>query len=137
MTIIRLDPTAAHARLSGDERAVLIDVRSRVEHEYVGHPPGALHVAWSEWPAWQPFADFAVRVRAALEAAGHSEPEAVPLFMLCRSGGRSLAAAEALVAAGFASVHNVEEGFEGIKDAQGHRNTVNGWRARGLPWVQT
>jgi len=137
MTIIRLDPSAAKARLNDDERAVLIDVRSRVEHEFVGHPPGALHVAFSEWPEWRPFPDFAARVRAALAAQGQAEPETLPVFLLCRSGGRSLAAAEALVAAGFVSVHNVEEGFEGAKDAEGHRNTIDGWRARGLPWVQT
>lgn len=137
MTIIRLDPTAAHARLGDEQRGVLIDVRSRVEHEYVGHPPGALHVAFSEFPDWRPVPDFAERVRSALAAAGHADPQAVPVFMLCRSGGRSLAAAEALVAAGFVSVHNIEEGFEGVRDAEGHRNTIDGWRARGLPWVQT
>jgi hypothetical protein len=30
----------------------------------------------------------------------------------------------------------VLEGFEGDKDAQGHRSTVGGWRLAGLPWVQ-
>ncbi|HYK14781.1 MAG TPA: rhodanese-like domain-containing protein, partial [Burkholderiales bacterium] len=31
----------------------------------------------------------------------------------------------------------VLEGFEGDRDAGGHRNTTGGWRARGLPWSQS
>ena len=32
---------------------------------------------------------------------------------------------------------NIAEGFEGDKDENGHRGTLNGWRFRGLPWQQT
>lgn len=133
----QLDPAAAHARLAADREAVLVDVRSRMEFDYVGHPVGALHVPWSEWPAWQPDPGFAEAVGQALRALGREPPEATPLLLLCRSGARSAAAARALVGAGFREVYNVAEGFEGRRDAAGHRSTLDGWRFRGLPWEQT
>ena len=38
--------------------------------------------------------------------------------------------------AGYPQAYNVLEGFEGDRDADGHRKTVGGWCAAGLPWVQ-
>ena len=38
--------------------------------------------------------------------------------------------------AGFANCYNVLEGFEGDKDADGHRGTIGGWKVAGLPWIQ-
>jgi hypothetical protein len=37
---------------------------------------------------------------------------------------------------GYARAFNVLEGFEGDKDAAGHRGTVGGWKVAGLPWIQ-
>ena len=53
-----------------------------------------------------------------------------PVLLICRSGVRSLAAGEALEAAGFAQVINVVEGFEGPLDEDFHRGTLGGWRYR-------
>jgi rhodanese-related sulfurtransferase len=58
-------------------------------------------------------------------------------MFLCRSGGRSHNAAALAKQNGYTEVYNVLEGFEGDKDAHGHRNTVGGWRKAGLPWVQS
>jgi len=58
------------------------------------------------------------------------------IHFLCRSGARSMAAAQAAQAAGFPQVFNVAEGFEGNPDAEGHRGVVAGWKAEGLPWRQ-
>jgi rhodanese-related sulfurtransferase len=52
------------------------------------------------------------------------------ILFLCRSGRRSVAAAEAASRLGFRNVYNVTEGFEGV---QGHGN---GWRAYDLPWAK-
>jgi rhodanese-related sulfurtransferase len=60
-----------------------------------------------------------------------------PILLLCRSGKRSALAAEAAKKAGFTDVFNVLEGFEGEIDAQQHRGGADGWRHRGLPWVQS
>jgi rhodanese-related sulfurtransferase len=58
------------------------------------------------------------------------------IYFICRSGQRSLAAAQAAQAAGFPHAYNVAEGFEGGVDAQGHRGVAAGWKAKGLPWRQ-
>jgi rhodanese-related sulfurtransferase len=58
-------------------------------------------------------------------------------MFICRSGARSHGAAAAAAAAGYSQAFNVLEGFEGDKDAYGHRNTVGGWRVAGLPWIQS
>jgi rhodanese-related sulfurtransferase len=58
------------------------------------------------------------------------------VLLLCRSGGRSRAAAIALTGAGFKACYNIVEGFEGDRDGLGHRGSVGGWKAAGLPWRQ-
>jgi rhodanese-related sulfurtransferase len=59
-----------------------------------------------------------------------------PILFICRSGGRSRAAAAALTAAGYRRCYNVAEGFEGNPDPERHRGKTGGWKAAGLPWVQ-
>jgi rhodanese-related sulfurtransferase len=58
------------------------------------------------------------------------------ILLLCRSGKRSAAAADALTKAGFSQVFNVAEGFEGDIDANRRRGSRGGWRSYDLPWVQ-
>ena len=78
--------------------------------------------------------EFATAAAAMLDAAGAGKKSKV--FMLCRSGARSIAAAEALTAAGYENVYNVLDGFEGNPDEAGHRATRGGWKYDGLPWMQ-
>lgn len=131
-----LNPPEAGRLLAGDENAVLIDVRSTLEYEYVGHPPNALHVPLKEPPEWQTDPDFVLKVRAALSRRALAG-EARPLLLLCRSGQRSALGATLLLEAGFSAVYNILEGFEGERDENGHRSTKNGWRFHGLPWEQS
>lgn len=135
-----LTPPEASRLLASDENAVLIDVRSTLEYEYVGHPPNALHVPLKEPPDWQTDPGFVLKVRAALSRrapAGAMVGEARPLLLLCRSGQRSALGATLLLEAGFSAVYNILEGFEGERDENGHRSTQNGWRFHGLLWVQS
>lgn len=134
-----VDPAAAWALLQADPGAILLDVRSRMEYEYVGRPPMAIHVAWQEPPEWRVDPDFVQRVRARLRELRGTEAgiEDLPVLAMCRSGQRSMAAGRALEAAGFRKVFNIAEGFEGPRDGEGHRSAVSGWRFRGLPWVQS
>ncbi|MFH0352159.1 MAG: rhodanese-like domain-containing protein [Chromatiales bacterium] len=118
-----------------DPNAVIVDVRTTMEYQYVGHPAGALHVPWMEAPEWRVLPDFAERIRHALRGVGPAEN--VTVMTICRSGKRSRAAAEALAEYGFKRLYNVAEGFEGDLDAHKHRGRVNGWRQRGLPWEQS
>ena len=108
----------------------LIDVRSRAEIDFNGAPVGAVHVEWQSWPGWVANPHFLPQLRQAVD------PEALLLF-LCRSGLRSHKAATLATEAGLAACYNVLEGFEGDLDkGTGHRNELNGWKKRGLPWTQ-
>lgn len=127
-----LDPLAAYAFMQQRPEAVLVDCRSEIEFLYVGHPLGAEHVAWQEAPDWEIDPGFADNVKYLVR--GNLER---PVLLICRSGHRSLHAADALETAGFACVINVLEGFEGHRDENNHRGTLGGWRFRGLPWQQT
>lgn len=123
-------PAEAYELLQKAPGAKLVDVRTRAEWDYVGRIPDAAQIEWQRYPAGQPNPDFLVELQAQID------PEALVMF-ICRSGARSHAAASAASAAGYTQAFNVLEGFEGDKDQQGHRNTVGGWRAAGLPWVQS
>jgi rhodanese-related sulfurtransferase len=123
-------PGEAHALLAAFPNARLIDVRTRPEWEYVGHVPGSVLIEWTTYPTGARNARFLDELRAVA-----TDPEA-PLLFFCRSGQRSDSAARAAAAAGYTMAFNMLEGFEGPKDAEGHRGTLSGWRKAGLPWVQ-
>ena len=111
-----------------DGQSMLVDVRTDAEREWVGFVPGALALAWKQWPGMALNPGFDAGLIASVPA-GHK------VLMLCRSGVRSIAAAQRATELGL-QAYNVLEGFEGDPDAQGHRNQLAGWRQRGLPWRQ-
>lgn len=112
---------------SGD--AVLVDVRSDAEREWVGFVPGAVPLPWKQWPGMVPNARFDQDLAEAV-APGKKA------LMLCRSGVRSVAAARRATELGI-EAYNVLEGFEGDADEQGQRGRKGGWRLHGLPWRQS
>lgn len=131
-----VSPGAAWRALNEDPNAVLCDVRTEPEWNFVGFPDLSaagkepLLIPWQFYPAMQVNPDFVAMLRQAGVRPGQ------PVFFMCRTGGRSLAAARAAEAAGFAHACNVAGGFEGPPDADGHRGTAAGWKAEGLPWRQ-
>ena len=108
--------------------AVLVDVRTDAEREWVGKVPGAIAVAWKQWPGMAENQNFDEQFRAAV-------PEGKKVVLLCRSGVRSVAAAQRATGLGI-EAYNILEGFEGDVDANGQRGRLSGWRKRGLPWNQ-
>jgi len=126
-----LNPQQCWAALHQNSGAVLLDVRDRVEFAFVGHAMGAVNIPWKDAPDWKPNPNFVDEVRQRI-----ANPD-TPIFLMCRSGQRSLDAAKALAAAGYRDLTNVEEGFEGALDQQRHRGTLGGWRFHGLPWEQS
>jgi rhodanese-related sulfurtransferase len=130
-------PATAWKILSERKDAVLIDVRTRAEWNYVGLPdleklakkPALLE--WQVFPSMQPNPEFVAALSGALP------DKETPLLFLCRSGARSAAAAKAMTAAGYSTCFNVADGFEGPLDAQAKRGAAGGWKAAGLPWRQT
>ncbi len=131
-----VSPAAAWTALASDADARLIDVRTMAEWAYVGMPDldalgkAPVAVEWQRFPSMAIDPDFAGAVAAAGVTPG------VALYLLCRSGVRSRAAAIALTAQGYGPCFNVASGFEGDRDAAGHRGTVGGWKVAGLPWRQ-
>ncbi len=122
-----VSPCTAHAWMRAG-RAVLVDVRTDAEREWVGFVPGAVAVAWKQWPGMAPNADFDDQIRA---AAANGQP----LVLWCRSGVRSVAAARRATELGL-TAYNMLEGFEGDPDQQAQRGHLGGWRQAGLPWRQ-
>jgi rhodanese-related sulfurtransferase len=120
-------PELAHAWVTNGD-AVLVDVRSDAEREWVGYVPGAVGLAWKQWPGMALNPGFDDGLRAAV-------PPGKKAVLLCRSGVRSIAAARRATELGF-EAYNILEGFEGDADAEGHRGRKGGWRLRGLPWKQ-
>jgi len=109
--------------------ARLIDVRTPEERKFVGHVPDSVAVPWATGTA------FTRNPRFIRELEGKARKDEVLLF-LCRSGSRSILAAEAATRAHFLHAYNILEGFEGSLDPERRRGSHDGWRFRGLPWIQ-
>lgn len=120
-------PSTAYAWWQAGD-AVLIDVRTDAEREWVGYVPGAIAVPWKQWPGMVMNAHFDAALQAAV-------PPGKKVLFLCRSGVRSVAAAKRATELGL-EAYNILEGFEGDADDQAQRGHRGGWRMRGLPWRQ-
>ena len=110
------------------KEAVLVDVRTDAEREWVGFVPDAVPLAWKQWPGMAMNPGFDEGIKQA--AAGGRK-----LVLLCRSGVRSIAAAKRATELGL-EAYNILEGFEGDPDTEAHRGNRGGWRHQGLPWRQ-
>ena len=125
------------------EKVMILDVRTPEEYLFVGHPTMAWKIPLAaqtyEWDAakgqfpMKPLPDFVDRVKEV------AKPEDT-IMVMCRSGGRSAMAVNALAKAGFKHVHNIIDGMEGdaVKEPgsvfAGQR-LVNGWKNSGCPWT--
>ena len=130
-------PATAWKILGEHKNAMLVDVRTRAEWNFVGLPDLAslakkpVLVEWQVFPSMQPNPEFVSALAGAL-----ADKDA-PLLFLCRSGARSAAAAKAMTAAGYSRCLNVADGFEGPLDGEAKRGSAGGWKTAGLPWRQT
>jgi sulfur dioxygenase len=109
-------------------KAVLVDVRTDAEREWVGFVPGAVPLAWKQWPGMAVNTAFGDGLKACVPAGRVA-------VLLCRSGLRSIAAARRATELGI-EAYNILEGFEGDPDEHAQRGRKGGWRLRGLPWRQ-
>ncbi len=123
-------PKEAMRLLETEPEAVFVDVRSEMEHMFVGHPAGSVLIPWIDGPDWDLNPNFVAQVKKLASSDR-------PVILICRSGKRSVDAGLVLEKAGLKNVYNVLHGFEGDLDDAHHRNTLNGWRHDGLPWAQT
>lgn len=136
-----ISASEAFSILQEDSASVLVDVRTKAEWNYVGAPDlsrlgkQTLLIEWQEFPSMTLNPNFT----ATLEKALHEKNIAsdAPILFLCRSGARSRAAAIALTQAGHTRCFNIADGFEGPLDDKRHRGAIGGWKAQGLPWLQS
>ncbi len=109
----------------------LIDVRTIAEYVYVGHPEMAYNIPLLFWVEREldrsPNPNFLDDVKSLFK------PDDT-LILICRSGGRSVAAYRLLSKAGFQNLYNIKSGFEGERGENGLRS-VNGWKNSGLPYT--
>ena len=127
----------AWEKLAGDTRAQLVDVRTLAEWNFVGVPDLSSLGRQAQFIEWQQFPSGMRNPGFVAEAAKVLADKDAPVMLLCRSGGRSRAAAIALTEAGYSKAFNVAGGFEGDADEQGHRGNRDGWKAANLPWRQS
>lgn len=131
-----VSPKQVWNAMGTDKQAQMVDVRTDAEWTYVGLPDltetgkQPVLIPWQRFPSMQVDAGFVDHLREAGFTPEHH------IYFLCRSGVRSTAAAQAAIEAGFPHAYNIADGFEGPPDADGHRGTVAGWKADGLPWRQ-
>lgn len=95
-SLTTIDVAALHVAMNDateNDEVTLVDVREPYEYAE-GHVPGALSMPLGQ-----------------VVALAADLPKDRPLYVICRSGNRSLQAAEALVEAGFHDVRNVGGGM--------------------------
>lgn len=122
-----ISPELAYSWLQSDQ-AIMVDVRTDAEREWVGFVPGAVAIAWKQWPGMAMNPQFDAMIQAAVK------PDQ-KVMLLCRSGVRSIAAAKRATELGL-TAYNILEGFEGDPNENAQRGKKGGWRMRGLPWRQ-
>ena len=131
-----ISPTEVWQQIQANPQAQLVDVRTDAEWTYVGLADLSaagkqpVLVSWQVFPRMEVNAAFIDQLKQAGFTPEHH------IYFLCRSGVRSLAAAQAAQEAGFPHAYNVADGFEGNANAEGHRGRLGGWKASGLPWRQ-
>lgn len=132
MSVRNADLDSTWEALSSNPEAVLVDVRTQAEWSFVGTPDlssigkQVRLVEWTMYPAGSPNPHFVDQATDGLDPNQ-------PIYLVCRSGARSMAAGQTLEAAGFSTTFNVSAGFEGDLDDEGHRH--GGWKDS-LPWRQ-
>lgn len=135
--VIEILPQDAAKVCEQDPRALLVDIRSSMEFLFVGHPKGAVNIAWIDEPDWLVNPQFTQEIRKLmLGGVVCADQGCAPVMLICRSGKRSLEAGAQLLRDGLENVSSVSGGFEGELNEYHHRSVVNGWRQAGLPWAQ-
>ncbi|MEQ9115856.1 MAG: rhodanese-like domain-containing protein [Rickettsiales bacterium] len=136
--VLHLNSLQAWESLSLENEAQLVDVRTSAEWNFVGVPDlssigkEAKYISWVNYPEM----DFNTNFHDELDRSIGSKD--AKLYFICRSGGRSLHAAESAVNKGYSKCINIEDGFEGeMNPSTMHRNEMNGWKYNNLPWRQS
>lgn len=129
-------PREAYEALLFDPTALLVDVRTDAEWKFSGTPDLSATNKRPILLSWRYYPDFAANIHFISELSARVPDKETAIFFLCKTGGRSFEAANALASEGYTQCFNVTGGFEGESNAQGQRGRLNGWKAEELPWQQ-
>ncbi len=108
--------------------AVIVDIRTQAELDWVGRVPNTECIQWKIYPGMAINGDFDRELIAKVSRDK-------PVLFLCRSGVRSIDSSRRAQALGY-SAYNILEGFEGDPDTHMQRGKLNGWRHAGYQWIQ-
>jgi rhodanese-related sulfurtransferase len=131
-----IDITQAWEVLSTQDNAILVDVRTAAEWQFSGVPTLRLlgkevfFIPWLSYPTFE----FNNNFFPTFESM--NVPHDADVLLLCKVGGRSRDAAQALAQRGYEKARSIEWGFEGVHNDNNQRGQINGWKAAGLPWEQ-
>ena len=138
-------PPEAYGMLQKDTgHTFLIDVRTRAEYQYVGHPVGAhnIPIQFMTTKLSKKGYQTVMNENFGKNLFDRFNPKTDSLIFMCRSGGRSVIAVEAAIKAGWpaAKAFNLTGGFEGDKlknpaSAYNGKRIGGSWRNEGLPWT--
>lgn len=138
-------PTQAYEMMKKDpNNTFLVDVRTRIEYQDIGHPVGAYNIPWKFYTTNVGEKGYTkvVNKNFCNDLKARFNPETDTLLMICRSAARTIASSTAAVDCGFKAdkVFNVLAGFEGdkVKDKDSPyygKRRVAGWRLENLPWT--
>jgi len=129
-----ISSTKGWEMLAENKSSALVDVRTTEEWSLVGIPiisslgKELIKIEWLKSPSMVKNTNFKTHLMEQVK------DKSTPLIFICRSGGRSLAAAEEMLEAGYSECYNIEDGFEGEPDQNGHRGNISGWKFNNLPW---
>ncbi|WP_342225094.1 rhodanese-like domain-containing protein [Rickettsia endosymbiont of Urophora cardui] len=117
----------AYNMLVSNNNTFLVDVRTEEEWKNVGVPSlsnknNVIFLSWQLSPFMELNKDFEDRFLSIID-----DKMSNIIFFLCRSGHRSLMAANFMANVGYKNCYNIIDGFEG--------NLQNkGWKQNNLPW---
>jgi rhodanese-related sulfurtransferase len=140
MSIIQINSQEAFELLKKDNDSALIDVRTQQELDSVGIVDAVnfndrmILLPWQLFPEMKENPNFATDLEEALLKLFGSYNKNLKLFLMCRSGYRSNAAANYLKNIGYKNCYNLLNGFEGDLDQDGQRGNINGWKSENLAW---
>ena len=138
-------PIDAYAMIKEDPaHMIIIDVRTRAEYQFVGHPENAYLIPYQFMGTVfkEKKYEMIENKEFASSILKKFNPKTDTLFFLCRSGTRAAIALSAAVTAGWPTekAYVVLGGFQGDKmkdknSAYYGQRVGGGWKNEGLPWT--
>lgn len=136
MKVQNINSLECFKKLSSNKEAYLVDVRTTSEWKFVGVPDLTIIDNSTVFISWEEYPDMDINTNFEKQIMQKNIKKNDHIFLICRSGTRSLKAAQNLLLFGYKNCYNVSDGFEGQKNNIGQRSNINGWKFNKLPWKQ-